>query len=329
MTPAGPSRILDILCAYWQSETLKAALDLDLFTILGEGGLAPAELARRCGGDPGRVRRLCDALRALGLVRRHGSRYRPSADAARFLDTRSPDSIAAARHFFNAAPVASAFAALASRIRANHRATGPTEEDWRVFARATASLRRRLGTEIARELEGRRIPCRRILDIGAGASPAGIELLRRRRAATLVVQDTPAVAKRALREAAAAGLAPRVTALAGRAERVAWGGPYDLVLMINVLEYFEPRSRAVVLRKARRALSPGGVLAVHAPLLDARRSGPPEAVAYDLLLLALDAPGGASTYGDLRRELRAAGLASITRSRTLPLVLARRPARKR
>lgn len=324
MPASEPFRILDTLCAYWQTETLIAAIDLGVFTALGRQSRTAADLARRCDADEARLGRLCDALVSLGFLRVEGRRYRSTADAARFLDAGSPHSIVEARRFFNGGPVATGFGRLAERLR-RHRGTAPRArgEPWRLFADATAPLRRHLALAIARELQSRRLIHGRILDIGAGASPVGIELLRRRRSATLVVQDRPAVVKVALRDAAAAGVAERVTAIAGDAGKMAWGGPYDLVLMINVLDYHDASARSTFLRKARTALRPGGVLAVYAPLLDDRRTSPPDAVAYDLLLLALVTTGGASTYEELRAQLRRAGLVSVTRCRGLPLVLAR------
>lgn len=327
MPASEPSRILDTLCAYWQTETLIAAIDLGVFTALGRQARTAADLARRCGADQARLRRLCDALVAMGFLRASRGRYRSTAEAARCLDARSPQSIIGVQRFFNAPPVTTAFDRLAESVRHGRPGTGtpsPGGGHWRVFADATAPLRREVGLAIARELQSRRLIHGRILDVGAGASPLGIELLRRRRSATLVVQDRPVVVKVALRDAARAGVADRVTALAGDAEKMPWGGPYELVLMINVLDYLDTPGRTTLLLKARAALAPGGVLAVHAPLLDHRRTSPPDAVAYDLLLLALSASGGASTYEELRAQLRRMGLVSVTRCRGLPLVLARR-----
>lgn len=320
-----PHRIVETLCAYWQTDVLTAAIDLGLFTALGRRTRTAAELSRRCGADEARLGRLCDALVSLGFLRAHRGRYRSTADVAEFLDARSPDSIVGARRFFNRPPITAAFSALANTIRRGSSKPGIASGSrlWRDFAGATVALRRQLAIAIADELESRRLIRGRVLDVGAGASPLGIELLKRERTAALVVQDRPPIVKVALRHARAAGVHDRVTALAGDAASVAWRGPYDVIVMINLVDYFAASTRARLLRKARAALGPRGVLAVYAPLLDERRTSPPDAVAYDLLLLALNAKGRASTYGELTRWLRRAGFRSITKCRSLPLVLAR------
>ena len=49
MGSSDPSRIVDVLCAYWQTATLTAAIDLGVFSALGSGARTAAELARACG----------------------------------------------------------------------------------------------------------------------------------------------------------------------------------------------------------------------------------------------------------------------------------------
>jgi SAM-dependent methyltransferase len=317
MPARDPSRIVDALCAYWDTDALVAAIDLGVFTALDRRARTAAELAHVCRADRARLGRLCNALVPLGLLRVQGGRYRSTVDAATLLG---------ARRFFSAPAVRAGFRGLADIVRRQNLEDGALSGGklWREFADAVAGVRRPLTSAIANELERGRLIRGRILDVGSGASPLGIELLKRRGTAGLVAQDRRGVVQVALARAAAAGVAKRTTAIAGDARTVAWGGPYDLILMINVLDYFDASTRARLVRKARVALKPGGSLAVYAPLLDESRGSPPEATAYDLLLLALGAPGGASTYGELRALLRAAGFAAVSRSAELPLVLARR-----
>jgi hypothetical protein len=82
-----------------------------------------------------------------------------------------------------------------------------------------------------------------------------------------------------------------MTTIVGDARTVDIGGPFDLVLMTNFLDYFNARARATLAGKAYAALGAGGVLALSAPFLDEPRTSPPDAAAYGLLLLAVGAGG--------------------------------------
>lgn len=323
MSSPDPSRIVDVLCAYWQTATLTAAIDLDVFSALGSGARTSAELARACGVDRASLIRLCDSLVSLGLLRSAGGRYRAAADAARFLDARSPESLLAIRRFFSAPPVTTAFAGLAATVRSGpkvrSRVSGPI---WPAFAAATLALRRRAAKEVVAVLVGHGLRGGRVLDVGAGASPLGIEWLRQWRTATLVARDRPAVVRAARQHAIAAGVSSRVTTVAGDVMTGDWGGPFDLVLMVNVLDYFSAPAQMQLLRKARRALRAGGALVIAAPLFDAGRRLP-EAAAYDLLLLAFGSPSRPSTWLERRQQLRRAGFGAVTRNVDAAMVLAR------
>lgn len=326
MAAPDQSRIVEALSAYWRTAALIAAIDLDLFTVLGRGARTAAQLARACAADVAATRTLCDSLVSLGLLRARRGRYASAPDAARFLDTRSPDALAGASRFFAGPAVTRAFAGLAGTIRRGRGAGGAVSRIgvWTSFARETFGLRQQLAEDIAAHLRRRRLGRGRILDVGAGASPLGIALLRRARTASLVVQDRGPVVAEARRRAAAAGVGDRVATLPGEAAMVDWGGPFDLVLMVNVLDYFSAADRERLLGKARAALRPGGSLVVAAPLLDSGRHSPPDAVAYNLLLLALQSPGHPSTAREMRQQLRRAGFTSVTRCATPSMILARR-----
>jgi SAM-dependent methyltransferase len=326
MAAPDPAHIFDTLTAYWHTAALKAALDLDIFTTLGRRALTASQLAAASAADTGSLSALCDSLVSMGLLRKRNGRYHSAEDAARFLDATSPDSLATLPRFFNTPPVTTAFANLSKIVRRGSSTAGVASRRgvWTTFAAATLTLRRRVAIDIADELQRRRLIRGRILDVGAGASPLGITLLRRSRATSLVVQDRGSVVRVARRHAAEAGVSDRMTTLAGDTMTVAWGGPFDLVLMVNVLDYFDPAARARLARKAEAALRPGGTLVISAPLLNDDRASPPDAVAYSLMLLALESKGRPSTFGEMRQLLRDAGFTTVTRCRGLSVVFATR-----
>lgn len=325
MSRADPTRIVDALCAYWETSALAAAIDLGLFSALGRRTRSAAELAATCQADRERLIRLCDSLVSLGFLDTVRGRYRAAADAARFLDPASRHSVAASRQFFAGPALTDAFANLAHTVRSG--ASGrrvSADRLWPAFARSTLALRRREAAVMARALIERRVGTGRILDLGGGASPLGIELLRRSRAATLVVRDRAPVAAVARQHAIDSGVADRVAIIGGDLLRGDWEGPFDLVLMVNVLDYFDRPAQLRLLRRARQALRPGGSIAIVAPLLAEGRQSPPDAVAYDLLLLALGTPGRPATWRERRQQVRRAGFAVARRVADPSMVIARR-----
>jgi hypothetical protein len=96
-TPAGalsPDHILQIGMGFWASKTLLSAVELDLFTTLGDAGMAAAEIATRLDLHDRARDDFLDALVSLGLLVREGdgpeAMYRNTPATSTFLDTRSP-----------------------------------------------------------------------------------------------------------------------------------------------------------------------------------------------------------------------------------------------
>src|SRR5215472_7524535 len=84
-----PAAIVDIAFAYQRTFALKAAVDCDIFTAIGEGHRTPADIAKARGIAERGARVVCDYLTTTGLLMKDGSSYSLAPDAAMFLDRRS------------------------------------------------------------------------------------------------------------------------------------------------------------------------------------------------------------------------------------------------
>src|SRR3984893_18060138 len=78
------------LNAYQRTAALKAAIELDIFTAIGEGTDTAASLAKRCQGTERGVRILCDYLVAIEILTKQNRQYFLTEESSRFLDRRSP-----------------------------------------------------------------------------------------------------------------------------------------------------------------------------------------------------------------------------------------------
>lgn len=101
-----PSQIMQVGMGFWASKTLLSAVELELFTRLGDDGLSPAELRDELGLHDRAVPDFPDALVALGLLERVGegrdARYRNTPSTGMFLDKRKPTYIGGLLEMANA-----------------------------------------------------------------------------------------------------------------------------------------------------------------------------------------------------------------------------------
>lgn len=318
-SPEGPSPALvfDMLFAYQRSAALRAAIELDLFRVVGEGPGDAASIAKACGSSPRGVRILCDFLTVNGLLVKRDGRYTNSETAALFLDSRSPASVAKTAGFLGHPVVQEPFNHLGQIVRSGSTvlpgqgSVEPENPAWVEFAHSMAPMMGPmagpLGGIALRGLEG---PIS-VLDVAAGHGLFGIELARQNRAVRVVAVDWAAVLEVARANAAKAGVESRWEGRAGSAFEVEFGGPHDVVLLTNFLHHFDVATCVELLKKVRAALRPGGRVAALEFVPDEDRVSPPMPASFALTMLATTQAGDAYTLRELGDMYRAAGFTAV------------------
>lgn len=97
-----PDAILQLGSAFWASKTLLSAVELGVFTVLGDGPLERSVLADRCGLHPRSAEDFLDALVALGMLTRDGAIYANTPETDLFLDRKKPAYVGGLLEMFNA-----------------------------------------------------------------------------------------------------------------------------------------------------------------------------------------------------------------------------------
>src|SRR5438552_1766041 len=85
-----PKLFFETINAYQRTAAIAAAVELDVFTAIGEEGATAAEVAKRSGASPRGTRILCDYLTLLGFLTKSSDRYALTPDSAMFLSRKSP-----------------------------------------------------------------------------------------------------------------------------------------------------------------------------------------------------------------------------------------------
>lgn len=289
--------------------------------IIDRLALRPAtsgEIAAELGLDPEPARLLLECLRASGQARVRGGRYELSRSGRRWLAPGSGRSVAA--FVAGTADYWDWWASLDERARSGQPASphGLPAGDpfWPRYARGQLDLARLSAREVARKLPLPR-GARSVLDIGGGHGWYSAQLCRRHPGLSATVLDLPGSNAVGREVIAAAGLTDRVRHVDGDARGADLGSGHDAVLLFNLVHHLTAAEAAALLARARKALAPGGILAV----LDVFASPDRRASAHASLLglftyLSSGVPG--YTEPDLHAWLRSAGFAGQPRKfRTL------------
>lgn len=315
---ASPERFFEVMHAYQQTESLKAAIELDVFTAIGEGAVTAAALARRCAASERGMRILCDFLAVIGFLTKQENRYALAPDSAMFLDRRSPAYLATAVKFLSSPMLTDGFKDLAAAVRKGGTVVGaegtlaPEHPIWVEFARAMAPMMA-LPAELIAQLVGAPSGnnCK-VLDIAAGHGLFGITIAKHNPNAEIAAVDWPKVLEVAKENARAAGVERRYRALPGSAFEVNYGTGYDLVLLTNFLHHFDAPACEKLLRKVHAALSPGGRAVTFEFVPNEDRVSPPIPAKFSMIMLACTPSGDAYTFAEYKRMFRNAGFSSST-----------------
>jgi ubiquinone/menaquinone biosynthesis C-methylase UbiE len=150
----------------------------------------------------------------------------------------------------------------------------------------------------------------KVLDVAAGHGMFGLRVAQANPSATVYGTDWADVLKVAVENAQALGLADRYHTIPGSALDVELGTGYDLVLVPNFLHHFDPATNTSLLARLRRAMTPGGTIAVVEFVPNEDRVSPPIAAAFSLQMLGATESGEAYTFSDLDGMLAGAGFSN-------------------
>ncbi|MCK4305559.1 MAG: methyltransferase domain-containing protein [Candidatus Eisenbacteria sp.] len=300
------TELLNMTRGYTLSQAVLTANEIGLFNALAKGPLPIRGLARRLQCSLRGVRALADALTVLGLLDRTGEQVR-IVEAARDLLVRGGEAyighlLQHQKHLYDR------WARLAEAVRTGKpvgRASrrGASRER---FLRAMIEGSRPSVSEVVTQLD--LSGCGSLLDLGGGMGAYAVAFARRWPHLRVTLFDLPDVVTWAQCYFREEGMESRIGRIAGDARRDRLGGPYDAIFISNVLHIFSSREITSVLRRARRALNPGGIVAVKDFALRPDRRGPLRAGVFSLNMLVASEQGGVYTDDEYEEMMNRAGL---------------------
>ncbi len=309
-----PANIFEAFNAYQRSFALKAAVELDLFTVVGLGKNTVEQIAAATQASERGIRILCDFLTIGGFLRKEGKQYGLTIDSATFLDRNSPAYFGAASQFLLDPRLIAPYMNLTEVVR-NGRTSlpgdgtvSPDNPIWLTFARQMAPLVYPAATEMAEMFAGSEP--KKVLDIAAGHGLFGIMVAEQNRKAQITAVDWPDVLEIATENARKHGVAERHTSVGGDAFTLDFGGPYDLVLVTNFFHHFDPPACEQLMRKIHACLTDGGVCVNLDFVPNDDRVSPPTPAGFAMMMLGTTAAGDVYPFREYDIMFKNAGFAS-------------------
>lgn len=280
-----PSHIMQTATAFWASKVLLTAVELDLFTTLGDGKLSAPQLGEKLGLHPRGTYDFFDALVALKFLDRDGAgpegQYKNTPQTAAFLSKKSPAYIGGVPEMMNARLFAfwndlgSALKTGKPQNEVKHSGKSLFEELYGNQARLGTFLEAMSGFQaanfsiLAEKFDFTKY--KTVGDVGGALALLSRIVGARHPHLTLTSFDLPPVAPHAQKHIKNAKMEGRITAVAGDFFQDELPKA-DVVTMGNILHDWNLEKKKILIKKAYNALPQGGAfIAIENLIDDARR----------------------------------------------------------
>ena len=315
------NEIVDLASAYYGSAVLFAALDRGVFEAVERADDRTVErLSEACACDVRGLRLLLDACVAEGLLEKRGQTYcnTPAGKAA--LVPGGPADLTKAirynRDVYAAWGKLSEFAFTGRPVERPEMHLGADEARTRTFADAMFGRAMGIGKGIvpmlgledgSREAEAGRRGVR-VLDLAGGPGAYAILMCQANPEMTCVTVDLPAISAAAEEYVRRFGLSDRIACRAGDYHADEYeAGAYDAVTIFGALHQESPAQIADILKRAHRALRPGGRLFVLDMMTDATHTSPKFSALFAVNMALTTENGWVFSDEELKGWMREAG----------------------
>ena len=301
----------DALSAYRLPRVILAALELNLFTVIGKATWLLPDLARELKVSERGLSILCRNLAMAGLLYKHGNRYRNSPLAATALNADDPNYRGSyldliTNHW-------SDWLRLLESVKSGEPLDKdePEEPDYR--RRFTWAMHHRTletAPMIAAQLPLKGVNT--LLDLGGGPGTYAMAFLAKHPRLRATVCDRPAALEVAKDIAATHKAGARLSYLPLDLLTDDIPGPFDVIWYSNVLHIYSPAQNQDVFRRAKEALADGGRLVIQDAFLHDREGlFPEEASLFAVSMLLFTEGGNTYSVAETSAWLKDAGFDSV------------------
>ncbi|HNL88115.1 MAG TPA: methyltransferase [Nitrospira sp.] len=297
---------------YWETKILLTAVKLDVFSLLDGQGRSAAELAKQLGADTRALELLLNALVAIRLLAKNETVYANTPVAQTHLVKHGPQYVGHLLLLHDAEW--DNWGKLEEAIK-----TGRSPVSRHVFETDPAlganvlSVLHRIGQQSGPDLAKRLGlgQARTMLDLGGGAGTNAIAFCRVYPTLSATVFDLATTLPLTERTVKEAGLEGRIALKSGDFNRDSLGGPYDVVLMSDILHYQNLATNAALVKKIHAHLNPGGRLVIKDRFLDASGTSPAWTAAFAVHILVNTEQGGCYRTAEAMRWMHDGGYTSV------------------
>jgi (2Fe-2S) ferredoxin/SAM-dependent methyltransferase len=304
-----PEDLHQSINGFRESRAILTAIELDLFTSLGEGADASG-VAGRLGTDPRATEALLNALVAIGLLEKRQGTFTNGPVAERYLlEGSEHDSRAAIMHTAHLWP---RWSTLTECVREGTAVARTHPDEWTEAFIAAMHKNAAFRAPLVAQAVGLDA-ARRVLDLGGGSGAYSIAFARANEQVKAEVFDLASVVPITQRHIDDAGLTGRVTTRVGDLRDEDYGTGYDLVFLSAICHMNSPAENRAMLAKVFNALEPSGRVVIQDFILAPDKTRPKTGALFALNMLVGTRGGSSYSESEYAGWLEEAGFTNVRR----------------
>jgi len=306
-----PDRLDQMIRGYMPSRCLLTALELDIFTAVGDGATAE-QIGTKVHANARAAGMLLNALVALGLLSKSGDDYKNTPESARFFVQGSKDNHR--NGLLHTANIWHRWSTLTDAVRSGTRIPIGRDDnpEWtRSFIAGMQRNAKDRAPLVVKALGTTGV--RRILDLGGGSGAYSIAFAKACPDVQCEILDVPEVVPLTTEYVSQAGVSAQVRLRPGDMLEDEFGSGYDVIMLNAICHMFSEEQNRDIFRRAHRALAPKGRLVVQDFILNPDKTGPQHAALFSLNMLVSTDSGASYSELEYTRWMKDAGFTEVSR----------------
>ena len=310
--------LLSLGTSFQVSYVLFESVRIELFDKIGDSAVPASVLAKKLKLSGSALLRFLRVLDGIGLVKRQGNMYKNTALSSKYL--RRGEKAYLGDFFIHLESLREPWFRLQTSLKTNSMIAPGKERlsdysgQLKKFLLAMHSAGLVKGEHIRRNFSVRGY--RNMLDVGGGMGTYAVSFAKENRSLRATVFDLKTVIPHAGSYIKRAGMQNRIKVAGGECLHDAFPeGPYDLILVSNLLHIYDTRDCRKIIKKAAGVLAGKGTLLIHDYIFGC---GDTFAVSLFDMTMLVGTPGGrCPERGDVQRWMRSAGISKIRAAEVL------------
>ena len=309
-----PQELREIVYNFRESRIILTALELELFTAVGDGSKTSADVSKIITSNVRATDRLMNVLCNMNLLEKENEKFSNTEFSSRYLVKNSPDYISNLMHASN---LWDSWSNLTEIIKEG-KTIGRDAEKNKWKENFIEAMHYRASREALKDLNNLDLTgVKSVLDLGGGSGAYAMQFIKQKPDIKATVFDLPDVIPLTLKYISANGFEGKINTIKGNYLYDEIGSGYDLIFLSAIIHSnsFEENKRLI--KKCADALNANGQIVIQDYAMDEDRLTPEVGALFAINMLVNTKGGDTFTQEEIYSWLRDAGINDIKRNETI------------